>query len=65
MTITKNATCLVSGKDFYQVAKFSKKKNQKFLKEKSSPPCETPSQDQEGTESQEYSLSLSSLLGQK
>jgi hypothetical protein len=41
------------------------KKNQEFLKEKSSPPCETPSQDQEATESQEYYLSLSSLLGQK
>jgi hypothetical protein len=40
-------------KIFTKLQNFLKKKNQKFLKEKSSPPCETSSQDQEATESME------------
>jgi hypothetical protein len=50
---------LPSYTNFYQ-----NQNNQEFLREKTIPQCQTPSQNQEATEFQGYSLPVPSLLGQ-
>jgi hypothetical protein len=65
VTIILNTICQISVKGFYPAAQiFTKTEKQFFLREKTIPQCQAPSQNQEATQFQEYSLPLPYLLDQ-